>query len=301
MAMVTVLVIIAVGLAVGLLSGLVGIGGGVLMVPFLYFFYDRPDLFGVIVDPEARVVLAHGTSLLVMVPTSVRGALAYHKSNLVEWRAVWPIGAASILSALGGAQLAAILPPELLKTAFGALLIFSGLRMVWPRKAQPESLPPTEPRLSLPRTIMTGLLVGLMSSLLGIGGGTVAIPLLIYLVRLDIKQVAATSIGIIGLTATAGTVGYVVSGMNATGLPPMSLGYVHVSAAIALFIGAIISVRWGTALNQRMKPRSLSLLFGVLFLVLGFRLAGANLLALLGDAGAAAGLAAAGVSSWGAR
>ena len=291
MGVVTVLVIIAVGLAVGLLSGLVGIGGGVLMVPFLYFFYDRPDLFGVVVDPDARVVLAHGTSLLVMVPTSVRGALAYHKSTLVEWRAVWPIGAASILSALSGAQLAAILPPELLKSAFGVLLIFSGLRMVWAKKSLPENPPPAQPRLSYPRTILTGLIVGLMSSLLGIGGGTVAIPLLIYLLRLDIKQVAATSIGIIGLTATAGTIGYILSGMDATGLPPSSLGYVHVSAAVALFVGAIISVRWGAALNQRMKPRSLSLLFGALFLFLGFRLAGSNLLALLTDAGEAAGFA----------
>jgi uncharacterized membrane protein YfcA len=124
----TILIIIGVGLVVGLLSGLVGIGGGVLIVPFLYFFYDHPDLFGVLVQPESRTVLAHGTSLFAIMPTSVRGALAYHRVGLVEWRAVWPIGAASVAAAVLGARLATALPPELLKMLFGVLLVFSGAR-----------------------------------------------------------------------------------------------------------------------------------------------------------------------------
>lgn len=281
MEVMTVLVIILVGLAVGLLSGLIGIGGGVLIVPFLYFFYDRPDLFGVIVAPEARVVLAHGTSLFVIMPTAVRGAFEFHRAKLVEWQAVWPIGVSSIFAALIGAQLAAVLPPETLKMAFGALLIFSGARVARGRAPTPvgEESPP--PKLSRVRTIGTGTLVGLLSALLGVGGGTVAIPLLIYLVRLDVKQVAATSIGIIGLTATAGTAGYVVSGLGAPGLPDWSLGYVHLSAGLAMFVGSVISVRWGATLNQRLRPRTLELMFGLLFIVLGLSLVGGNLIALV--------------------
>lgn len=279
--MLTALVIIAVGLAVGLLSGLVGIGGGVLIVPFLYFFYDRPELFGVVVSPEARVVLAHGTSLFVILPTSVRGALAYNRSNLVEWRAVWPIGAASIVAALGGAHLASALPPEALKTGFGTLLIFSGLRLVYRRGKAVDSGPPAEPRLTLPRTITTGILVGLLSAMLGVGGGTIAIPLLIYLLKVDIRQVAATSIGIIALTAAAGTIGYMITGFEAPGLPRWSVGYVHLSAGLAMFIGSIASVRWGTVLNQRMRPRTLEMMFGAFFILIGLRLAGANLFALI--------------------
>jgi uncharacterized protein len=286
MGVMTSLVIIAVGVAVGLLSGLVGIGGGVLIVPFLYFFYDRPDLFGVIVSPEARVVLAHGTSLFVIMPTAVRGALAFHRSGLVAWSAVWPIGAGSVVAALGGARLAAVLPPELLKSLFGTLLILSGVQLLFRKSAPPTDVVPEAPRLSLWVTFSVGLVVGLMSALLGVGGGIIAIPMLIYLVKLDIRQVAATSIGIIGLTASSGTIGYVLTGMGQPGLPPWSLGYVHVSAGLVMFLGAAFSVRWGAALNQRLKPRALAMMFGGLFVLLGLRLVGANLVALLTDAAA---------------
>jgi len=284
MEVMTVLVIIIVGLAAGLLSGLVGIGGGVLIVPFLYFFYDRPDLFGVVVSPEARVVLSHGTSLFVIVPTSVRGALAYHRSGLVEWRAVWPIGAASVVSALVGARLAVVLPPEALKTGLGALLIFSGSRLAYRRKVTLPEGPVAEPPLPPLLMIGTGIVVGIFSALLGVGGGTVAIPLLIYILKLDIRKVAATSIGIIGITAAAGAIGYMITGFGQPGLPPYTLGYVHVSAGIAMFIGALVSVRWGAALNQRLEPRTLEILFGILFVVIGLRLAGANLWALMARA-----------------
>ncbi|MEX0912122.1 MAG: sulfite exporter TauE/SafE family protein [Gemmatimonadota bacterium] len=288
--MTTALLFVAVGLTVGLLSGLVGIGGGVLMVPFLYFFYDRPDLFGVVVSPESRVALAHGTSLMVIVPTSIRGTLAFQRAKLVEWRAVWPIGAASVLAAFAGARLAVVLPPEALKTAFGVLLIFSGARLMTPRRAAEPGAKSREPNFSALRTVFTGVLVGLLSALLGVGGGTVAIPLLIYLMKLDIRKVAATSIGIIALTASAGTIGYVLSGLGQPGLPPWSLGYVDVSAGIAMFVGALVSVRWGATLNQRLRPRTLSLLFGALFILVGLRLAGGNLISLLRDAGAATGI-----------
>src|SRR5690606_20316214 len=129
--------------------------GGVLIVPFLYFFYDRPDLFGVVVSPEARVVLSHGTSLFVILPTSVRGAITYHKAHLVEWRAVWAVGLGSVVAALLGARLAAVRPPEVLKTGFGFLLAFSGARLVYPRSILPTTPAASGPRLDLRLTIPT--------------------------------------------------------------------------------------------------------------------------------------------------
>lgn len=277
----TLSVIIAVGLGVGLLSGLVGIGGGVLIVPFLYFFYDRPDLFGVVVSPESRVVLAHGTSLFVIMPTAVRGVFAYNRSNLVEWQAVWPIGAASIVTAFVGAGLAAYLPPEALKTGFGVLLILSGIRLAYRRHSMEELETPPPPRLSIARTAMTGALIGTFSALLGVGGGTVGIPLLIYLLKVDIRHVAATSIGIIGLTSAAGAIGYMVAGYGTPGLPPYTIGYVHVSLGLVMLLAAMASVRWGALANQRMKPRTLEVVFGILFVLIGVRLAGGNLIALI--------------------
>jgi uncharacterized protein len=274
----------AVGIVAGLLSGLVGVGGGVLMVPFLYFFYDRPEWFGYFVAPELRVVVAHATSLFVIVPTSIRGALAYHRAGLVEWRVVWPIGLSSVLAAAGAAWIAPSIPPQWLKVGFGVFLVLSGLRLA-KRKAPPEPGSPDKPlRLSLAVTVPTGIAVGTLSALLGVGGGIVSIPLLMHVIGLEIKRVAATSMGIIIITATAGTLTYMLTGGGQPGLAAGSIGYVHVAAAVAMFLGAVLSVGWGARINQRLQPRALTVVFATVFVIIGARLVLTNLggLALTG-------------------
>lgn len=280
--MMTPVIVIAVGLAVGLLSGLVGIGGGALIVPFLYFFYDRPDLFGVIVSPEARVTMAHATSLFVITPTAVRGVMSYSRAGLVEWPVVWPIAAVSVVAAFGGGALALLLPPEALKLGLGILLIFAGFRLVYPRRGGASSAPAAggTSGVSLPKAIVAGVLIGVFSALLGVGGGIVGIPLLIYMLKLDVRRVAATSIGIVSLTAAAGALSYMILGYRTPGLPAGSIGYVHVTAGLLLIAGSLVSVNWGTRINQSMRPRALEVLFGVLFILSGLQIAGRNLLHL---------------------
>jgi uncharacterized protein len=280
-ALLTVLTVFVVGLAVGIVSGLVGIGGGVLIVPFLYFFYENPAIFGVHAAPETQIILAHGTSLFVIVPTSIRGVLAYHRRGLVEWKAVWPIGLGSVVAAVAGARVALLLPPDLLRVGFGFFLFFSGVQLALRRGVPPAVVGDGEPRLWLPLVVLCGALVGIFSALLGVGGGIVAIPILMYLVRLEVRRVAATSMGIIAITATAGAAAYMVSGLGAPGLPPGSIGYVDVVTGLAMFLGAVSSVRWGAHLNQRLSPRALALLFAGLFLLLGARLVAGGARALL--------------------
>lgn len=261
--------IFGVGIGVGFLSGLMGIGGGVLVVPFLYFFYAHPAWFGVDLAPDLATVVAHATSLFVIVPTSMRGAWSYHRSGLVAWKAAAPIAAAAVLAAVAGAQLASAIPAATLRLAFGVLLVASGLRLGWYKAARDVG---REPRLTLPRMVGIGLVVGLFSALLGVGGGIIAIPLLIYGIGLDMARVAGTSLGIIALTAVAGVASYVAAGWGHGGLPPFSLGYVHIAAGLAMIAGALLSVPWGTRANQRLKPRLLALLFAGLFILLGLRL-----------------------------
>lgn len=271
MGLAAILAIFTVGLAAGLLSGLIGIGGGVLIVPFLYFFYGHPEWFGVQVPPDLRTVVAHATSLLVIVPTSVRGALAFHRAGLVAWRAVWSIGIASVVGAVVGARLAPLLPSDLLKTAFGALLVVSAVRLLRPPARPAERAEAPEPRLGPLVTFPTGAAVGVFSALLGVGGGVISIPLLMHAVRLELRRVSATSIGIIAITAFAGTISYMVSGAD-TELPGWNLGYVDVGAGLAMFAGSVLSVHWGTRLNQRLSPRVLGVIFGGLFLAVGAQL-----------------------------
>lgn len=280
MASAAVVAVFAVGLAVGLLSGLVGIGGGVLIVPFLYFYYAHPALFGVEVAPQAATVVAHATSLFVILPTSFRGALTFHRAGLVVWRAVWPIGVAAVVAAVVAARVATLLPPQALRVAFGVLLVFSGVRLALRRSAEEVPRPAHELSLSPPVTVGVGAAVGAFSALLGVGGGIVAIPLLMYVVGIDVRRVAATSMGIIAITSAAGVMAYAVGGIGAAGRPPWSVGYVDVAVGTVMFLGALLSVPWGAALNQRLDPRTLALLFSALFVLLGGRLVLENLGAL---------------------
>ena len=266
------------GLAVGFTSGLVGIGGGVLIVPLLYFFYGHPAWSGVALPDGLEAVVPHATSLFVIVPTSILGTWSYHRAGAVAWRAALPIAGFSIVAALAGTQLAPLISSELLKLGFGAILVVSGARLMRPPKGEPRA----RERPHLVVGALSGAAVGIMSALLGVGGGIVAIPILVYLVGLRLEKVAATSMAIIVFTAIAGVVGYAVSGAGVPGRPSGSLGFVHWLAALPILAGSLASVRVGVRVNQRLDTRRLRILFGVLFLVLGARLVLQNAGALTG-------------------
>jgi uncharacterized membrane protein YfcA len=262
------LALIIVGFAVGFLAGLVGIGGGVLIVPFLYFFYGHSGWSGVIVPDSLHATIAHATSLFIIIPTALAGTATYARSGLVAWRMAVPVALFSMLFAIAAATIATRLPPELLKIAFGAFLVFTGVQLLTKRGAassEPE-------RAGLPAAALTGGLVGIFSALLGVGGGLVAIPLLMYVIRLDIRHVAATSLAIVAFAATAGTITYMTTGAGTPGLPSGHIGFVHVAAAVPMLPGAILAARWGAKLNQRLDARRLRVLFAVLFGLLGMSL-----------------------------
>lgn len=268
MTLLVLLSLLGVGAVVGLASGLLGIGGGVLIVPFLYFFYAHPEWSGAHVPGGLQAVVAHATSLAVILPTAAHGTLDQHRAGRVLWRAALPIGLASSVGAVIGASVAASLPGPLLKLAFGVVLIAAAVNLV--RRTKPHVK--HGERLSLAVTIPSGLAIGLFSAVLGVGGGIIAIPLLIYAVGVEVELVAATSLGIICLAAVAGVVTYMAKGAGAVGLPAFSIGYVHLLAALPILLGSLLLVRRGTALNRQLDARLLRGVFAVLFLILGLRL-----------------------------
>jgi hypothetical protein len=257
-----------IGIAVGFMSGLVGIGGGVLIVPFLYFFYGQP-WSGFTLDHAALVTVAHATSLFIIVPTAAAGTITYSRAHLVAWKAALPIATFSIVGAAVGATIALYLPGQLLSLAFGLFLIFTGVQLSKRRlRAGGKPL-----RLKLRVTAPMGLLVGLLSAILGVGGGLVAIPMLLNVVRLEMQRVAATSLAVVMFAAATGTATYVLSGLGAPGRPAGSIGFIHLTAAIPILVGSLISVRWGAKANQRVNRRTLRRVFGIGFVSLGLWLA----------------------------
>ncbi|HEX5870074.1 MAG TPA: sulfite exporter TauE/SafE family protein [Longimicrobium sp.] len=266
--------VFVVGLLAGLLSGLVGVGGGVLMVPFLYFFYGRPGWSGVAPPPDVATVAAHATSLFVILPTSVRGAWAYHRRGLVVWRAVWPVGAAAAVAAAVASRAAVQVDPRWLRLVFALFLLWNAVDVLRPPGTPAEGGGAGERplRLSLPLTAGVGSVIGVFSAFLGVGGGLLAIPLLMHAVRIDLRRVAATSLAIIALTSLGGALAYMLARPGAAVRPGFSMGYVDLAVAGVLAAGTVLSVGWGAELNRRLNPRHLAIVFALLFAALGARL-----------------------------
>ncbi len=274
------LVALAVGLLAGTVSGLIGIGGGAVMVPFLYFFLSQPDLSGVVVPAAEQAVIAHATSLLVIVPVSLRGAWLYQRAGLVDRSTIWRMGLASVVTAVIGARVAVAVPGELLKAAFGVFLLVVAVRLAIGRRPEKE-LAKTAARALTVRALVGGSAVGFFSALLGVGGGLVAIPVLLYWLHLPIRQVSGTSLAVITFTALVGVATYAVSGFAEGGSGAGGLAYIHLPASLALAVGAVGAVPWGTRMQQRVPARALQRLFALAFFLLGARIVVANLLRLL--------------------
>jgi uncharacterized protein len=279
MELIALLSLVAMGMLAGLLSGLVGVGGGVVIVPFLYVFYAHAGWSGVQVGADAATLAAHATSLFVILPTSVRGAVEFHRQRMVEWRLVWPVGLTAAVAAVVASQLALRTDPRFLRLGFGVLLLYSAWRLFRSASRRRAAAMAARPvRRSGVALAGTGVAVGFFSAMLGVGGGVVAIQLLMQVVRLEVKRLAATSIAIVAITSAAGVAAYMASGAPVQVRPGWSIGHVDVAAALALTAGTLVSVRWGARLNRKLSARRLSLVFGTLFLVLGGRLVLENVL-----------------------
>lgn len=271
----------------GVVSGLLGIGGGVLMVPFIYFLMAGAEWSGLAVGSQYEAQFAHATSLALIVPAALSGLVAYAKKGVVSGSLILTLGSAAGGAAFLGAQLAVLLPSVLLKGAFGVFLLAMAWNLASAKRAEASSERPgrRRGRMRWHAALAGGGMVGLMSVLLGVGGGIVAIPILLHWARMDLHRVVAASLGIITFAALAGTVGYAVAGRGVEGLPPLSVGFVHLPLFLAMLPGAVLLAPVGAAWNQRLPTSVLQRMFAVLLFVVGVRLVwlnGSELLSLAG-------------------
>lgn len=261
---------LAFGVVGGVLAGLVGIGGGVVLVPFLYLVLDHPAWSGVLVPADRVTIIAHATSLAVIIPTAASALRSFGRANLVPWRAVAWMGAAAAVAAAATTRIAPSVPGQALRAGFAAFLIAVGIRLFVrpsPERAARAGAGDERPLLG----VIGGLAVGVFSALLGVGGGLVAVPLLIFAFHMDLRRVAAASMGVVACAAVAGAAGYLLS-RPGVALPAGTVGWVHVPLALALMPGAVVGARVGARWNQRLAAERLRQVFAVVLVLLGLRL-----------------------------
>lgn len=247
------------GVLAGLLAGLMGVGGGLVMVPALLFAFALQGL-----DPRYLAHLAVGSSLAAIVPISLSSLWAHQRRGAIEWPLVKRLAPGLVLGAWAGAWLADRMSTAGLKMLFGSFLLLVALQMF--SGYQPR---PAVHGKGVGRVGPWGGLIGLVSGLVGIGGGTMTVPLLVWRGR-ALPRAVATSAACGLPIALAGAAGFVYFGSGA-GISGAA-GYVHAAAVSVMALFAVAMAPLGAGLAHRLPVAVLRRLFAAVLVVVGVRL-----------------------------
>ncbi len=255
------LIYLVVGIFAGLTAGLLGIGGGIVNVPALDIIFARQGI-----SPEITFHMALGTSLAIIVITSSSAAYAHYRKGKINIRFAWRTGLSGVGGAVLGGYLASLQPASVLEPAFGGLLILAGVRLLTDRL--PEG---GQERSDFRLAALIGIVSGVGSGFFGVGGGIIAVPLLIWLVRMSPLNAVATSSMIIVMLSIFGAGTYAVTGFHVTADIPYALGYVHLLALIFVAPLSILTARLGVWVAHKIDPLWLKRLVAGMSFVVGGR------------------------------
>jgi uncharacterized membrane protein YfcA len=242
-----------VGCFSGFLAGLLGVGGGIVVVPVLYHVLAA---FGV--DADLRAHIAVGTSLATIIPTSFQSIKAHRARGAVDTQLLKLWGPFVGLGVLFGVVLAGIFSGAVLTAVFGVVAAIVALHML----LTPEGMHLSDGVPAKPIQAFMASIIGSVSTLMGIGGGTLTVPTL-SLCNYPVRRAVGTA-SVIGLIiAVPGTIGFVANGWHVPDLPPFSLGYVNVAGFIAIATTSMFFAPLGAKAAHTMDPKWLRKLFGI--------------------------------------
>lgn len=249
------------GAAIGFLAGLFGVGGGAISVPVFFEIFRAMDY-----PAEIAMPLAVGTSLAVIIPISVNSALGHRKRGTLDMETLRLWALPVLLGVSLGAVIASVAPPAVFQAVFVLVATINATKLLTGGKGW--QLAETLPGRWAMRA--AGAVIGLVSAIMGIGGGAVS-NLYLTLHGVPIHRAISTSAGVGVLIAIPGTIGYILAGLGQEGLPPTSLGFVS-GAAFALTIPtSLLTTRLGVALAHKLSRRSLELAFGSFLALVALR------------------------------
>lgn len=241
------------GAIAGVLAGLLGVGGGIVIVPVLFLLFQWLGL------PEDILMhLAVGTSLATIIPTSISSARAHYKRGAIDMALLRSWAPFVFVGALIGGLASKVIESSSLTLVFGVIAFLVSINMALPKQIVIAQAPP---RSILGRSILPAI-IGFLSSLMGIGGGTLSVPILSAF-SFPVRSAVATASAFGLAIAVPAACGFVWSGWAETGLPPYSLGYVSVPAAVLIFSTSVLTAPLGSRLAHTIQPRSLRIAFAI--------------------------------------
>jgi len=255
---------VVLGAAAGFLAGLLGIGGGIILVPLFLWSFPHAGF-----QPDLTVHAAFATSLAIIFPTSISSTLGHRKRGNVQWHQVFYLAAGGAFGAVAGASAAASFSGIWLKGLFGLMQILVALKLLIFHPHMPPE------RLDQPGKaglVAVGLIGGSFSAFFGVGGGVVAVPLMVLALRLPIHLAVGNSSALIVISSLFGALSYTWHGWHIPGLPPFSSGYVNVLVAGLVAPFTILTARLGVRVAGRTSHAKMIKIFAGLLILVGLRM-----------------------------
>ena len=268
MELITAVVILALtGIVVGFGEGLLGVGGSFIMVPVVFWLFTALG-----VAPDIAIKLAIGSTLLAIFPTSISGALAHTKKGAVWWKAGLIMGVCGMIGAVIGSTITSLfLTARVLKPMFGLVVGLGAIRMLIGEFPEVDEDPKEEPFI----LACLGFLVGVLSGLIGIGGGIITVPALTKGLKVKMHRAVGTSLTMIVFTSIGGALGYLTHGLSVPNLPPFSVGYVNLLVWACLVVTSIPVAQIGARTAHRLPATQLRYVFTAVMLYIALRMVGA--------------------------
>ncbi|MDP2368077.1 sulfite exporter TauE/SafE family protein [Rhodoferax sp.] len=247
------------GLATGFLAGLLGIGGGMLMVPFITLILSQR---GVANDLSIKMAIA--TSMATILFTSISSVRAHHQRGAVRWHLVKGLAPGIVLgAAVASLGVFALLKGGVLAIVFGVFVAFSATQMFLDRKpAAARQMPGTAGQLA------AGSVIGFLSGLVGAGGGFISVPFMTWC-NIAIHHAVATSAALGFPIALANVVGYVIAGQSVSQLPSASFGYIWLPALVVIASCSVFTAPLGAKAAHRLPVKKLKRVFASVLYLLG--------------------------------
>lgn len=256
--------LIFLGLASGFMAGLLGIGGGIILVPGIYFLFKTLGY-----SESVLMHLAVGTSLAVIIPTGFSSARAHFKRGAVKFDLVKNIGPGIVLGVAAGTVVASILSGNELTLLFAIALICFSFLMQIPPKVRDDA----GHGIGKAKGTFGGFFVGMLSSLMGIGGATLNVPFM-TLNGVGIHNAVASASALGPFIALPGTLGFVWIGWGQAGLPPFSLGYINLLAFALIAPLSFLAAPYGAAAAHKVSVKTLRRIFSLFLIVVALKMMG---------------------------
>ena len=258
----SILLFLVLGSFAGVLAGLLGVGGGLVIVPMINYALALQGITG-----EHTHHMALGTSLATIMFTSISSFMTHHRNKAVLWHIVKYVTPGILVGTFLGSKVAAHLPTNLLKGFFVVFLLYVGIQMLMNIKPKASREIP-----GLAGNTVAGGVIGLVSSFVGIGGGTLSVPYMTWC-NVPMHKAIGTSAAIGFPIAVAGAVGYVVNGFGVQGLPGPHIGFIYLPALLGIAMASVCTAPLGAKLAHRLPVPKLKKAFACLLFVMAGQMA----------------------------